>query len=158
MANQSFRFQDFYEPKPTPHADNSAHRAAEPAQQAADASYRPEPAPAPQPYAPRAAEPAVTAPQPQPDLGWESGPIVAPGAWTGMQRFGWLLVGAFGGVFGILVASMANIGHPYRSEATKMAAFGFAAAVILSVLAGAGAALLLSSTVSIAVNASAIGL
>ena len=157
MANQSFRFQDFYEPKPT-HADNSAHRAAEPAQQGAAEPCQPDPAPAPQACAPRAPEPPVAAPEPQPSLGWESGPIVDPGAWTGMQRFGWLLVGAFGGIFGILVASMANVGHPYRSEATKMAAFGFAAAVILSVLAGAGTALLLSSTMLTAVDASAIGL
>ena len=42
------------------------------------------------------------------------------------QRAGWFFVGLIGGVSGVLVASLANIGRAWRSTATKMALLGMA--------------------------------
>lgn len=150
MTNQSFRFQDFYDPQPYDPQPSA------PAQ--ADSAYQ-EPAPEPawaeqQAYgqAPSAAPEAAR----QPELDWHAGPIVAPGAWTGTQRFGWFLVGALGGIVGVLVASMANVGHPYRSEATKMAIIGLIVAIVLSALAGAGMAMMVGASALAAVDAAAM--
>lgn len=43
---------------------------------------------------------------------------------TGAQRVGWFFVGLIGGILGILVASLTNIGREWRSTATKMALVG----------------------------------
>ena len=43
---------------------------------------------------------------------------------SGAQRAGWFVVGLVGGIFGVLVASLANIGRAWRSTATKMALIG----------------------------------
>lgn len=48
-----------------------------------------------------------------------------PSGWAGKQKAGWFFVGLFGGIVGILLASLANVGHPDRSTATAMAAIGF---------------------------------
>ena len=42
--------------------------------------------------------------------------------------------GFFGGIVGILAASLMNINAPYRPEGTKMAALGFATACVLGTL------------------------
>lgn len=152
MTNQSFRFQDFYDPQPYEPQPPAPAQAA-PAQPAA------EPAPAVQQAYPQTpAQPAQIPQAQQPELSWQSGPIVSPGAWTGMQRFGWLLAGALGGIFGVLVASMCNVGHPYRSEATKMAVIGLVIAIALSALAGFGAAMAITaSTLTMADAAGMLG-
>lgn len=43
---------------------------------------------------------------------------------TGAQRVGWFFVGFLGGILGILVASLTNVGREWRSMATKMALVG----------------------------------
>lgn len=42
-------------------------------------------------------------------------------SWTGGQKAGWFFVGMLAGVPGVLIASLANVNHPDRSTATKMA-------------------------------------
>lgn len=54
--------------------------------------------------------------------------------WTGGQKAGWFFVGMLGGIVGILVASLANMNHPDRSTATKMAALGMATWLLLFIL------------------------
>ena len=54
--------------------------------------------------------------------------------WTGEQKAGWFFVGMLGGIVGILVASLANVNHPDRSTATKMAALGMATWLLLFIL------------------------
>lgn len=55
-------------------------------------------------------------------------------AWTGGQKAGWFFVGFFGGIVGILVASLSNVGHPDRSTATKMAIIGCVTLFVLGFL------------------------
>lgn len=54
--------------------------------------------------------------------------------WTGGQKAGWFFVGFFGGLVGILVASLTNTAHPDRSTATKMAIIGCVTCVALALL------------------------
>lgn len=53
---------------------------------------------------------------------------------TGAQRVGWFFVGLIGGILGILVASLTNIGREWRSTATKMALFGMLTYLVLHVV------------------------
>lgn len=59
-----------------------------------------------------------------------------PRTWTGGQKAGWFFVGLFLGIPGIIVASLANVDHPDRSTATKMAAIGMAVelAIVFAVI------------------------
>ena len=45
-------------------------------------------------------------------------------ALSGAQKAAWFFIGMFVGIAGILVASMANMDKPYRSDCTKWAAIG----------------------------------
>lgn len=155
--DQGFRFQDFYEPPARAASPQEApapgpERPAQPAQQPQAQPAAPMPA-QPQTLQPQALQPQPEQPQ-EPRAEWQerqAPPVIAPGAWTGMQRAGWFLIGALGGPLGILVSSMTNVGNPYRSEATKMAAIGFAAMIVLGLLATiAGTAAYLSMLSSIA--------
>lgn len=60
--------------------------------------------------------------------------VDVPNTWTGGQKAGWFFVGLLGGVPGVLVASLANVSHPDRSTATKMALIGLASWFVLFVL------------------------
>lgn len=53
---------------------------------------------------------------------------------TGAQRVGWFFVGLIGGILGILVASLTNIGREWRSTATKMALVGMLTYLVLHVV------------------------
>lgn len=53
---------------------------------------------------------------------------------TGSQKVGFFFLGFLGGIVGILAASLMNINAPYRPEGTKMAAFGFATALLIGIL------------------------
>lgn len=59
-----------------------------------------------------------------------------PRTWTGGQKAGWFFVGLFLGIPGIIIASLANVDHPDRSTATKMAAIGMAVelAIVFAVI------------------------
>lgn len=96
-------------------------------------------APEPAPLTP--AEPQVSAPV---ETIEQESPAYEPTAcgWTGLQKAGWFLFGLLGGPFGILVASMSNIGHPSRSTATGLAAGGFVATLALTVGTAVGLSLL----------------
>lgn len=80
-------------------------------------SYDPNTIP-PTPPAPPAQVPS--APQPQP--------------WTGGQKAGWFFVGMLAGIPGVLIASLANVNHPDRSTATKMALIGMAAWIVVLIV------------------------
>lgn len=54
--------------------------------------------------------------------------------WTGGQKAGWFFVGLSLGIPGIIIASLANVNHPDRSTATKMAAIGMGVEVALIVI------------------------
>ena len=60
--------------------------------------------------------------------------VYTSASWTGGQKAGWFFVGLFGGLVGILLASLANVGHPDRSTATKMAVIGCASVLMLGFL------------------------
>ncbi len=150
---QGFRFQDFYEP-PTKKAASEPTAAPEP---------EPEPTCAPEPEfvwknedrplqswqdwpTPEAfQEPEQDAPAPQ--------ALQAREPWTGLQKFGWLLIGMFGGLLGILVASMTNVGHPNRSDATRMAVIGLLVAMALGLLGVFAAAYAYASLASAGLSA-----
>lgn len=53
---------------------------------------------------------------------------------TGSQKVGFFFLGFLGGIVGILATSLMNINAPYRPEGTKMAAFGFATALLIGIL------------------------
>lgn len=53
---------------------------------------------------------------------------------TGAQRVGWFFVGLIGGILGILVASLTNVGREWRSTATKMALVGMVTYLVLHVV------------------------
>lgn len=53
---------------------------------------------------------------------------------TGSQKVGFFFLGFLGGIVGILAASLMNINAPYRPEGTKMAALGFATALLIGIL------------------------
>lgn len=53
---------------------------------------------------------------------------------TGSQKAGFFFLGFLGGIVGILATSLMNINAPYRPEGTKMAALGFATALLISIL------------------------
>ena len=53
---------------------------------------------------------------------------------TGMQKFGWFLVGLFFGLPSVLVASLANIDRPYRSDCTKFCLVGACIVCVLFVI------------------------
>ena len=78
-------------------------------------------------------------------------------AFTGGQKAGWFLVGMFGGVVGILIASLCNVNHPDRSTATKMAAIGMAAGIILFLLLFVVSCSALSAAVYASVTSSYYG-
>lgn len=54
--------------------------------------------------------------------------------WTGGQKAGWFFVGMLAGVPGVLIASLANVNHPDRSTATKMALIGMAAWIVIFIV------------------------
>lgn len=60
--------------------------------------------------------------------------VDVPNAWTGGQKAGWFFVALLGGIPGVLIASLANVSHPDRSTATKMALVGLAARFVIFVL------------------------
>lgn len=68
------------------------------------------------------------------NTGIERVTVDVPSAWTGGQKAGWFFVGLLGGIPGVLVASLANVSHPDRSTATKMALIGLAAWFVIFVL------------------------
>lgn len=76
-------------------------------------------------------------------------PSYAANLWTGGQKAGWFFVGLFGGIVGILLASLSNVGHPDRSTATKMAIIGCVAVFVIGFLftmvAGCSMAALMAS-------------
>lgn len=51
---------------------------------------------------------------------------------TTAQKIGWLFVGIFIGIAGILIASLTNIDKPYRSDATKFAIIGFILEIVFT--------------------------
>lgn len=53
---------------------------------------------------------------------------------TGSQKVGFFFLGFLGGIVGILATSLMNINAPYRPKGTKMAAFGFATALLIGIL------------------------
>lgn len=53
---------------------------------------------------------------------------------TGSQKVGFFFLGFLGGIVGILATSLMNINAPYRPEGTRMAAFGFATALLIGIL------------------------
>lgn len=53
---------------------------------------------------------------------------------TGSQKVGFFFLGFLGGIVGILATSLMNINAPYRPEGTKMAALGFATALLIGIL------------------------
>ena len=53
---------------------------------------------------------------------------------TGSQKVGFFFLGFLGGIVGILTTSLMNINAPYRPEGTKMAAVGFATALLIGIL------------------------
>ena len=53
---------------------------------------------------------------------------------TGSQKAGFFFLGFFGGIIGVLAASLMNINAPYRPEGTRMAALGFATALLVGIL------------------------
>ena len=55
-------------------------------------------------------------------------------SWTGGQKAGWFFVGMLAGVPGVLIASLANVNHPDRSTATKMALIGMAAWIVVLIV------------------------
>lgn len=61
-------------------------------------------------------------------------PTTPSTAFTGGQKAGWFFVGMFGGVVGVLMASLCNVNHPDRATATKMALIGLASWVAIFVL------------------------
>ncbi len=75
-----------------------------------------------------------------------------PMAWTGGQKAGWFFVGMLMGIPGILIASLANVSHPERSTATKMAVSGcvavFVLGFLLTMIAGCSMAALVASAPS----------
>ena len=74
-------------------------------------------------------------------------------AWTGGQKAGWFFVGLLGGVVGVLVASLANVSHPDRSTATKMALIGmaswFAILILLFLIASCTTMMAVSSVAAL---------
>lgn len=50
----------------------------------------------------------------------------------GRQKAGYLLVGVFLGVGGVLLASLCNLNAPYRSDCTKFSAIGLGVGMVLS--------------------------
>lgn len=80
-----------------------------------------------------------------------------PSAFTGGQKAGWFLVGMFGGVMGILIASLCNVNHPDRYTATKMAAIGMAVDIALFFLLFAVSCSVLSAAVYNSVTSSYYG-
>lgn len=72
--------------------------------------------------------------------------------WTGGQKAGWFFVGFLGGIVGILLASLSNVGRPDRSTATKFAIIGMVAAIVIFFLLffalGCSAAMVAASVAS----------
>lgn len=50
------------------------------------------------------------------------------------QKLGYIFVGAFGGIAGVLLASLCNINAPYRSDCTKFALIGLAVWAVVQVV------------------------
>lgn len=78
-------------------------------------------------------------------------------AFTGGQKAGWFFVGMFGGVVGILIASLSNVNHPDRSTATKMAAIGMAASFALIFLLLVASCSMATAAVSAAASSAYYG-
>lgn len=101
-------------------------------------SGAPAPAPTPQPQQPYDAQQPPATPQPQayaaPQQNYYA-PQVAPVATelSGGMKFGWLVIGAFMGISGILLAWLTNAGNPQKmkSDAIKFAIIGLVINIVL---------------------------